>query len=502
MQFLLINVPIREDQPPNNFPTGLGIIAAVLENEGHEVTVLDINAHRYPPDEVVNIATRTPADAIGISGMVSTYRYQRWLIETLKARRPNTPIIVGGGAATSIPELMLTHTAADYLVIGEGEHTIVELAQTIANNADKQGVKGIAFREGDEIVITNSRPLEPDLDAFPLPAYHLFPVDIYLQHPIWHFKDATMNIISSRGCPMSCRFCYNLFGGRSYRRRSVESIVEEIRLLKARWGINTFGFVDDNVTINRKHLTALCDALEKEDITWGCHGRVDTADDDRLAMMGKSGCKWLGFGIESGNQRILDAMNKKITVTEAKEAILRTRRHGIFANATFIYGYPGEDPESIADTLRFKLDLGILVNSFFATPYPGTELYTLARERGLIPDEHAYVLSLNNAYDFTVNLTEMPTDEFLERRRKAYEELKTAIAFKTAGVTHDDEQSVLTLAADFLEKNTLIPESKGTVLLWLAQYYESQGQFDMALKTRSTAFRLGASLDIPSGFPA
>ena len=497
MRFLLINVPIREDQPPNNFPTGLGLIAAVLENSGHEVTVLDVNALRLTPTEVIDKATAAPTDAVAISGLVSTYKYQRWLIETLKARRPEIPIIAGGGAATSIPDIMMRHTRADCLVLGEGEHTIRELADTMAHEGDKRQVKGIVFRDNDDIVYTAPRPLEPNLDLFPLPAYHLFPVEIYLKYPIWHFEEPAMNLISSRGCPMSCRFCYNLFGGRSYRRRGVASIIEEIRLLKERYGVTTFGFVDDNVTINRNHLTAMCEALSKEGVTWGCHGRVDTADDERLTMMAASGCEWLGFGIESGSQRILDAMNKKIDVAQAKDAIRRTREHGIFANTTFIYGYPGEDAESIAETLKFKLEMGILVDSFFATPYPGTDLYRETRDRGLIPDEHAYVLSLNNAYDFTVNLTDMPDAEFFERKQRAYKELRTALIFKLHEIPKEKEQALLEVAADFLEQETLIPESKGTVLLRLAQYYESMGNMDMAFRTRSTAFRFGANLEAP-----
>jgi anaerobic magnesium-protoporphyrin IX monomethyl ester cyclase len=496
MRFLLINVPIRQDHPPNNFPTGLGIIAAVLERDGHDVIVLDANAHRFPKEKVVALAADTPVDAIGISGLISTFKYQQWLIDALKARRPETPLIAGGGCATSAPELMMAHTKADYLVIGEGEHTIAELLAALDNRGDLDQVKGIAFRKDGETVFTPPRPLEKNLDNFPLPAYHLFPVDIYLKYPIWHFKEPSMNLLSSRGCPMSCRFCYNLFGRRSYRRRGIDSIIEEVRLLKRNYGIHTFGFVDDNVTINRNHLGAMCNALGRENVTWGCHGRVDTADDERLAIMAASGCKWLGFGIESGSQRILDAMNKRIKVDEAKDAILRTRKHGIFANATFIFGYPGEDVDSIGDTIRFKMDLDILVDSFYATPYPGTELYTEAREKGLIPDEHAYVRALNNAYDFTINLTDMPDEQLKAMKKLAYTELNTALTFKhLEQVAKEKEAEFLALADRFLKLGTFTMESKGEVLLSVARFYESQGNIDAAFRTRSNALRFGVRID-------
>lgn len=493
MRFLLINVPIRADQPPNNFPTGLGILAAVLENEGHGVTVLDANAHRYPLETLVDLAASRPVDAIGISGLISTYRYQTDLIKALKARLPAVPIICGGGCATSIPKLMAAHTEADILVLGEGEHAIAEIARALETEGDLAEVSGIVFKRNGEIIHTEPRPVEENLDVYPLPAYHLFPVEIYLKHQTWNFTEPAMNLISSRGCPMSCHFCYNLFGRRSYRRRCVASIVEEIRLLKKNYGIRTFGFVDDNVTINKNHLFALCAALEKEDVTWGCHGRVDTADDERLSTMAAAGCKWLGFGIESGSRRILDAMNKKMNPDQAMDAIRRTGAHGIFANMTFIHGYPGEDLDSIRDTLRFKLEADIVCDSFFATPYPGTELYEQTFSRGRIGDENAYALSLNNAYDFTINLTDFSDEELIRLKKAALAELTIVSLFKHRAIPMEKEESYLDVANRFLEGECILPESKGLILMRIADYYDSKGNTDMAFRTRSCAFRYGAS---------
>ena len=493
MRFLLINVPIREDQAPNNFPTGLGILAAVLEQAGHAVSVLDGNAHRMPFDVLVSAAVSSSPEAVGISGLVSTYKYQARLIQALKEKMPEVPIIAGGGCATSIPELMAAHTAADILVLGEGEHAIAEIARALESGDDLQPIQGIVYKKDGEVLYTEARPHEKNLDVYPMPAYHLFPVDIYLKYPIWNFKEPAMNLISSRGCPMACHFCYNLFGWKSYRRRGVDSIVEEIRLLKRNYGIRTFGFVDDNVTIQRGHLEAMCEALGKEDITWGCHGRVDTADDERLSMMAAAGCRWLGFGIESGSQRILDAMNKKVKVDQALDAVHRTRAHGIFANTTFIHGYPGEDIDSIRDTLRFKLNAEVVCDSFFATPYPGTKLYDLALERGLIQDENEYALSLNNAYDFTVNLTDFSDEELIRLRTVAYAELKIVSLFKHTPIPLEQEEGFLDVANRFLEGETLLPESKGIVLLRVAEYYERKGDSATAFKTKSCAFRYGAS---------
>ena len=497
MRFLLINVPVREDKPPNAFPIGLGMIAAVLEQAGYAVTVLDANALRLSAEETAARAVDDSPDVIGISGLVSTYKYQTRLIEALKARLPEVPIVAGGGCATSIPGLMAAHTAADFLVIGEGEHAILDIARTLETGGDFRAVPGIVYQSDGETIFTEPRLPEEDLDRFPMPAYHLFPVEIYMKNPIWQFKNPAINIISSRGCPMSCRFCYNLFGRRSYRRRGVESIVEEIRRLKRDYGIRTVAFVDDNVTINKKHLGALCEALAKEEITWGCHGRVDTADDERLSMMAAAGCTWLGFGIESGSERILKAMDKRVRVEQAKDAILRTRAHGIFPNTTYIFGYPGEDLDSIGETLRFKLDLDIIADGFFATPYPGTELYAEAREKGLIGDENAYALSLNNAYDFTVNLTEFTDESLFALKESALFELKVLSVFKHRGIPLTEEQPFLDTANKLLaQETTLLPEAKGIVLLRLADYYAAKGDLSTAFQCRSSAFRFGASMDM------
>ncbi|MFH1130766.1 MAG: radical SAM protein [Pseudomonadota bacterium] len=487
MHFFLINVPIRLDQPPNSFPTGLALIAQVLLDKGHEVQVLDVNAHRYEPEQVIKQALLSNADAIGISGLVSTYKYQHWLIHELKTHLPGTPVIAGGGCATSIPDLMTKHTPVDFLVMGEGENTICELAAVLENGGVFEDVKGLVFRKGDEVVRTEPRPLEKDLDRFPLPAYQLFPTEIYIRNEMWGLKKRSINLVSSRGCPMDCNFCFSIFGRQSYRGRGAESIMEEVRLLKNEYGVDFFGFVDDNLTIKRKHLLTVCDALAKEEVEWGCHGRVDTADDERLSHMAQSGCKWLGFGVESGSQKILNNMNKRITVEKAKEAVLRTRKHGIFANTTFIFGYPGEDEESVKETLRLKLDLDINAGDFFATPYPGTKLYQMAIEKGLIKDEHEFAMSLNNAYNFTVNLTDMSDRDFFNLRARASHELIVALFFKQFKDSKGKEAGFLSVADEMLNKDFLLPETKRYILMGVSRHFEQEGQLLYAYKTKKLA---------------
>ncbi len=495
MRVLLINVPIRLGQPPNAFPTGLGIVAQCLLNAGHEVEILDANAHRYDGDQVLELAKAAKAEVIGISAMVSTYSYLTWLVNELDAALPDTTIVLGGGAATAVPELLMERTAADILVRREGEHTMVEIADRLQSGQTMHGVLGTVFRDGDQIVVEPERPAEPDLDVFPMPAYHLFPVELYLANPIWNFEGKTMNIIASRGCPMDCKFCYAIFGLRSYRRRGANAIMEEIRFLKREYDIDAIAFVDDNLTVKKDHLRQVCEKLREENIPWGCHGRVDTADHERLAMMKRAGCKWLGFGIESGSQKILNAMRKRVTVEKARSAILRARQYGIFANTTFIHGYPGEDLETVKETLLFKLELRLPMNSFFATPYPGTELYSEAVERGLIPDLHEYLMSLDNAYDFRVNLTEMSDEELLDLRSTTFVQLMIALRVVEPSFRTTEQTALVELALRLLKQSALVPEIHGVIFLGLSRALAAQGEASRARELDRLARESGVTTD-------
>jgi len=477
MRVLLINVPIRERDIPRNFPIGLGIIAQVLETSGYDVTVIDINAHRYSRDEVSVILGKAGSfDVVGVSGLVSTYSYQKWLFGELRRFFSQAFLVAGGGCVTAVPAMMMEHIPAlDGGVIGEGEETFLELLNSVRKGSGFEAVRGLVYRNADGWSINEKRPLITDLSRLPMPAYHLFPTEIYAQNPIWFPNDEhikrSMNIISSRGCPMDCYFCYHLFGRRSFRQRSVESVMEEVMFLKKRYAVDFIAFVDDNMTINKTYLLEFCARMKKTGIKWGCHGRVDCADDQRLKAMADAGCVFLGFGIESGSQKILDMMNKEVTVECARDAIARTMAHGIFPNATYIFGYPGEDIDTVRDTTKFKMQFNHFRPGFFATPYPGTPLYEQARARGLISDEESYVMSLNDAADFTVNLTDMSDASllWLYNRVNGEMELMSMIAGYRHGI--DDEKNFLRHCKKMLSSPVLADEMKIKTLLKLAAYF-------------------------------
>ena len=433
MKVLLINPPIREHAPPVHFPTGLAYIAKVLLNNNIKVEILDINAHRYNKEQVINKLENLNYDAVGIGGIITTYKYTKWLVQEIRKTK-NTKIILGGSLASSAPELILNKIKPDIITIGEGEITAKHLFTALKENTPLKDIKGIWYLEDNEIKKNPPNELIKDLDTLPTPAYHLFPVEKYIHYATHEsgFRNR-MNMISSRGCPFDCGFCYKLFGGRSYRMRSAENIIEEIKYLKKQFNIKNISFADDNFTVNPERLKKFCELLKKEklDITWSCLGRVDSINKEMLKTIKKAGCNYMGFGIESASQKILNNMSKRTNVETAKKAIKLTRKAGIAVNCTFILGYIGEDEQTIRETIDFCKELHIDGTSFFIlTPYPGTPAYKEALKMGRIKDIENFVEECGDATKVLVNLTDWTDEQLTNKKKEILKELHISVPKK------------------------------------------------------------------------
>ena len=445
MKFLLINPPIREWSKPNVFPLGLGYIASVLMQEGHAVEVLDINAYRYGKDEVEERIKGADFDIVGIGGIVTVYKYIKWLVQILRRHHGAKPIIIGGSVGTSIPEIMLEKNDVDIVCMGESEETIKDLMKAMEDGGDLSGVKGVWYRDASGRIKRNEtrQPIE-DLDRLPLPAWDLFPMDIYIKNPVgapnrnkWIDGSGdtgaplSMNLFATRGCPYQCIYCYHDFMGTRYRHRSPENVVEEIRILNRRYGIDYFHFIDDEFILKKDFAYRFADLIKdlrrelKEEITWGCAGRVNLMTEDLIRTMADAGCVLIGYGIESGSQKMLDVIKKNVTVEQAKEAIRLTKRYLGWADCSFMIGYPGETRETIKETVDFckELDLSPEV-IFFITPYPGTELYRIALQQGKIKDEEEYIMGLEEQGErVNVNFTEFSDEELISIQKDLISEL-------------------------------------------------------------------------------
>ncbi|MBI2303239.1 MAG: cobalamin B12-binding domain-containing protein [Chloroflexi bacterium] len=439
MKILLLCPPIREHDAPREFPTGLGLIAQVLRSNGHQIQVLDLNALRLSPGETRERLQKLDFDACGIGGLITVYSHVKRLASLVKEIRPGTPVVMGGGVASSVPELILIKTQADVVVQGEGEETAVELFHALESGAPLSSVAGIYYREDGQVRFTPPRPPISDLDELPFPAWELFPMSIYLRYPIYGIG-RDINLITSRGCPYSCTFCYQLFHHRSFRARSASLVIEEIARLKREYDVQYISFEDDLFIASKKRVYQFCDELERRrlPLRWNCAGRVNVVDRELLKRMKSAGCTRILYGLESGSQRILDEYRKGVTVAEAKRAFLLTKEVGIEPLYTFMLGAFGETRETAQETIDLCRELNIPLSSVhLTTPYPGTPLFDEAVARGKLKvdtwdNRERFVESLGDASKLTVNLTEMKDDELLDLRDKMRRE--TFLAFKRPGL--------------------------------------------------------------------
>ena len=404
---------------------GLGYIGKALLNEGYDVEVLDIWLHQFNREQAVEKIKKLDYDMVGINAFSTQYPYVKWLSEILKEHNDG-PIFLGGPLPTFSAELVLENTDVDICIIGEGEVTVADMVKNI-NKLDK--VAGIVFKRGDEIVRNPPRPPIENIDEIEFPAWELFDVEKYIVlNRMSSSGKRPMPIISGRGCPYNCRFCSKtLFKG--YRSRSIGNIIEEIKTVIDRYDINYIDFVDDLVITSRKRIFELCDAIEPLNVRWCCQGRVNIVTDEILKRMKKAGCEGIGYGVESGSQKILNSMNKQIKVQQSKDAVVNTINLGMDAYIQIMFGYPGETLETLEETIQFFDGLPYKRPVFLSatTPVPGSPLYDECLEKGLIKDEVKYLESLTAgwlantpaAMKNRINPTSFSDDDYWRLKRDA-----------------------------------------------------------------------------------
>jgi len=417
---LLINPPVREYLPVTTLPIGLCYIASCLKKE--HVRILDIQAMRYSEEELRSKIKYANEDIFLFGGLITTYNFLKKISFMIKKYHPDKKLIVGGTLA-SASEIVLKKTKTDIVVHGEGELTI----QDLLNNLDNlEKVKGISFKKDNRIIKTESRKEIKNLDEIPFPSYEFLDISVYLNIKRPMTGSNSMDMIATRGCIYNCTFCYREF--KTYRKRSVENIIEEIKYLISRYNIKAVQFLDENLLIDRAWVIKLCKEIEKLNIRFSCYGRIDNVNEKMLKSLKKAGCVRLGFGIESGSQKILNAIRKGYKVEQAKEGIELARKAKIPLTFTFMIGSEGENKETVQETIDFCKELNITIPSMFiTTAYPSSELYKKAMAKGLIKDEESYISKLGDANKLLLNFSEVSNKELLKLKQKAEKETKRNI---------------------------------------------------------------------------
>ncbi|WP_159050317.1 B12-binding domain-containing radical SAM protein [Streptomyces cellostaticus] len=380
MRVLLVNAPTPGYALQPYPPLQLGYLAAALRASGrHDVEILDLGIEEQTDTETT--ARMQGFDAVGLYFV--TMNWREGLRLAALAKQLGLPTMAGGPHAGLVPEETLRHGSLDFAFVGEAEVSLVRLLDALESGAPPTEVPGVVVATADGPRRHPQRAPRPDLRTLPWPARDLIPMSRYRE-----VSDDT-SALASRGCPYPCSFCaIRVMSNASYRRRAAKDFVAEVRHVQRTYGFDRFTFFDDIFTIDRRYVLALCAEMKASglDITWSCETRVDRLDPEILTAMRDTGCYRIFFGVESGNQRILDSISKRTRVQQIKDAVSLTRGAGIRTVMSVMVGTPDDDAETIRDSIRLTRELEsdeVWFQPF--APFPGTAI--IPRISDLLDDD-------------------------------------------------------------------------------------------------------------------
>lgn len=412
---------------------GVLYLAGVLEKNGIKVNIIDAHLEGFTFKELTQRVKELNPKIIGIS-FCTDNRFQAFeSAKALKKELPHIPIVAGGPHPSLATQDTLENiTEIDYVVKGEGEISFLKLVRTILSGGDIKATQGISYRENGNIINNPSYEFITNLDTIPFPARHLIPWKKYnfsMEVPgMGSVRGAT--ILASRGCPFTCNFCSSSkMWGRKIRSRTPRNIIDEIQHLKKDYNVQAIWFLDDVFAINKQHAIDLCNAIvnAKINLPWLCEIRVDIADFSLLETMKKAGCYCIGFGVESGSQRILDkVVHKKISIEKVKAVRDWCKELDLISNPFFIYSHPDETEEDLKMTLDLiktwpnKSWVGLKLLHI----YPGTEVENIALEKGILPKDFSWSKPLDSRVEV---LSSTQGDVPIFRDKLSWEQLGKAM---------------------------------------------------------------------------
>lgn len=422
-------------------PIGLHYLGALLEEHGHEVELLNWYDIKNNPHIVQEALLALKPDLVGFS----IFHANRWggiqLAKIFKERFPGVPIVFGGIGATFLDDHLLRHFPwIDIIVRGEGEITFPELIHRIESQKSFDNLPGLTLRVGSTIQRNKDAERIEDLDALPMPAAH------YTFH----------HLAVSRGCPGKCTFCGSpKFWGPRVRFHSAEYFVGQLQILYKK-GHRFFHISDDTFTLRKKLVLEICSLIveKKLDITWAAISRVDCVDQEMLKAMRMAGCIQISFGVESGSESIRDELNKKFSEEQIHRAFALTVSCGILARAYIIYGCPGENPETVKDTIRLLGDIRPLITIFHVlSVFPGTSLYDLFKSQARATDD-IWLYYEEDLFLFEIDnrLSAETVSQFGKNLKQAVEESVPAFIHSLELV---DDKELFPFHADFLSRLAL-----------------------------------------------
>ncbi|KPL23681.1 MAG: hypothetical protein AMJ75_05615 [Phycisphaerae bacterium SM1_79] len=384
MRIALVKPPVTYADWYRHPALGIAYIASCLKSSGFDCQIFDACFHSWSQSELLFRIKNYKPDVIGLTAMTHEVKQAATIAAQLKAEM-DTPAIIGGCHITALPEKTLEEFGTfDYGIYGEGENTIVELLESLQQKstaAQLNNIKGLVFRNNGQIVINEPRPFmtSAELDSLPYPS-----LDSYYPSNIRALKSKNCYyvIMSSRGCPYNCAFCMRVLG-RKIRRRSPQNILQEIEFAIERYGAHTINFADEIFLFDNQQTRDLLQLFIQRDIPkrikWSALTRANFVNRDLIELAKKAGCFRLEMGVESGDDKILKAVGKGITVNQVRNAVKSIKEAGIPLCTYYILGHPGETTE----TLKRTADLAVELNTYsiavgLMVPYPGTKIFQMA----------------------------------------------------------------------------------------------------------------------------
>jgi len=371
-----VYAPLMEAAPP----IGIARLAAVCGNIGHETQVIDAYSERLSTHETVERLNNP--DIIGVSCLTPSASFVDLFIKEARAKYPDAKVVLGNVHANVFAEYYIVNNYANVVVHGEGESTVKELC-TIweEGKTPDENVPGITFNKDGRAVTTRIREPIKDLDALPIPDWHLTPYHLYGLLPFVTMAKPALTIEGSRGCPYNCYFCSLIGSGKRYRMFSTERIAEEFCELSKRYKAKQIAFADAMFPLNEEQGIDFCDSImsklpESARVIWTTETRTDAVTPALLKKMKEAGCGRILLGIESGSNETLQNVNKKLKIEKTREAVEACRKAGIQTCGFLMIGLPGETKSSAEETVRFACSLPLDVAKFnIAIPYPGSKFY-------------------------------------------------------------------------------------------------------------------------------
>jgi len=385
LDILLVNAPVKRKSRHTKLtpPLGLLYIATVLRTAGYSVRIIDLNLEGVDLAQVRLLCEIGRPGIVGISALTETYPAALNVAGIAKQINPRVQVVMGGSHPSVLPKDVASNALVDYVVIGEGESTFLELAGYILQNSGRlDGIAGIAYRQSDQVVISPERGFIEDPDSLPFPERRLLPISEY---------EGKATILASRGgCPYGCRYCAvnNIWKGKR-RYRQPGRVVEEMRSMIRDSISSEIIFVDDIFTLNKPYVRDLCHAMKSHgrlNCEWICTTRADLVDAELLREMQGAGCAGITFGVEAGSQKILDVIDKHLTLAQVKSAVTSAQAAGMQVTCAFMFPHPEDTEETVREQMRFMKELteqGVQVSLSFTTPLPGTDYYERADELGI-----------------------------------------------------------------------------------------------------------------------